>query len=54
MGFLQEKGEGVGWVDILGVWGMKIVIFGMDGQWDPTVPAQGNVCDWVTLLYNRT
>ena len=31
------KGVGVGWMGILGVWGMQSVIFGMDGQWDPTV-----------------
>ena len=40
---------------ILGVWGMQIVISGMDGQWDPTVQCR-EICviDWVTLLYNRT
>ena len=35
------------------VWGMQTIMFEMDGQWDPTVQ-QGNVCGWVTLLYNRT
>ena len=29
--------EGVGWVGIWGIWGIQTVIFGMDGQWDPTV-----------------
>ena len=28
--------EGVGWMGIWGVLGMQIVIFGTDGQWDPT------------------
>ena len=28
---------GVGWMGILGVFEMQTVIFGMDGQWDPTV-----------------
>ena len=30
-------GEGVGWMGILGVWGMQTVLFGINGQWDPTV-----------------
>ena len=33
--------------------GMQIVIFGMDGQIGPYCTTQINVCDWVTLLYNR-
>ena len=35
--FPRGKGEGVGWMSILGVFWMKTVIFGMDGQWDSTV-----------------
>ena len=39
LGFLGwGEGEGVGWMSILGVWGMQTIVFGMDGQWDPTVP----------------
>ena len=30
-------GEGVGWMGILGIWEMQTVLFGMNGQWDPTV-----------------
>ena len=38
---------------------MQIVIFGMDGQLFNYInnfflKEQGNVCDWVSLLYNRT
>ena len=33
----KEEGEGLGWMGILGVWGMQTLIFGMDGQWNPTV-----------------
>ena len=33
----QGKGEGVNWMDILGVLGMQTVIFVVDGQRDPTV-----------------
>ena len=36
MAFLGGR-EGVGWMGILGVFWMQTVIFGMDGQWDPTV-----------------
>ena len=37
MGFPGGKGERVGLMGILGVFWMQTVIFGMDGQWDPTV-----------------
>ena len=36
LGFPRGKGEGVGWMGILGVFRMQTVIFGKDGQWDPT------------------
>ena len=36
LGFSREKGKGVGWMGILGVFWMQTVIFGIDGQWDPT------------------
>ena len=37
LGFPAGRGEGVGWMSILGVLGMQAVIFGMDGQGDPSV-----------------
>ena len=37
LGFLQGEGKGVGWMGTLGVLGMQTVLFGMDGQWYPTV-----------------
>ena len=37
LGLPRGKGKGMGWMIILGVWEMQTVIFGMDGQWDPTV-----------------
>ena len=33
----REKGERVGWIDILGIRGMQTLIFQMYGRWDPTV-----------------
>ena len=36
LGFPRGKGKGVGWMGILGAFWMQTVIFGMDGQWDPT------------------
>ena len=32
--------------------GMQTIIFGMDGQWGPTVQHR-ELCDWITLLYSR-
>ena len=37
LGFQRGKGEGVGWMGIWGVFWMQTLIFGMDGEWDPTV-----------------
>ena len=37
MGFPRDKEQGVGWMGILGVLGMQTIIFGLDGQRDPTV-----------------
>ena len=31
-----REGEGVGWMGLLGVWGVQTVTFGMGGQWVPT------------------
>ena len=36
LGFPGRKGEGMGWIGILGFFWMQNVIFGIDGQWDPT------------------
>ena len=35
--FPRGKGEGVGWMGTLGFFWMQTVIFGMDGQKNPTV-----------------
>ena len=32
LGVSGGRGEEVGWMGILGVWGVQTVIFGMDGQ----------------------
>ena len=37
LGLGVGEGEGVGWIGILGVWEMHTVVFGIDGQWNPTV-----------------
>ena len=37
LGFQRGKGEGVGWIVIWGLFWMQTLIFGMDGEWDPTV-----------------
>ena len=37
MEFPEGKGEGVGWMNILEFFWMQTVIFGMHGQWGPTV-----------------
>ena len=53
-GLVVAKGGGGREWDGRGVrgWGMQTVTFGMDGQGGFCI-AQGNVCDWVTVLYNR-
>ena len=50
------KGErgGSGIDGHLGVFWMQIVIFGMDGQWDPTVQHREMRMIGLLLLYNRT
>ena len=47
-----EKGEGVGWTDSLGFLDANCYVW---NGWamGPYCTAQGTVCDWVTLLYNR-
>ena len=42
---------GRGWMGILGVLWMQTVIFGIGWAIEPYCTAQGNACDWVTLLY---
>ena len=37
LGSPRGKGERVGWMGILGFFLIQTVIFGTDGQWDPTV-----------------
>ena len=48
----KGKEEGVRWMGILGV----VVNCYIWNGWamGPCCTAQGNVCDWVTLLYNGT
>ena len=53
MGFPLGKGEGVWWIGILGGLWMQNVIFGMDGQWGPTIQPR-EMCMIGSLLYNRT
>ena len=47
--FPRGEVEGVGWMDILGVFWMQTVIFGMDGEWDPTVQHR-EMCVIVSLF----
>ena len=54
LGFSRGKEEGVGRMGIWGFLWIQTVIFGMVGQWDPAVQPPGNVCAYITLLYNRT
>ena len=54
----EERGR-TGMDGNLGFFWMQIVIFGMDGKLFNSInnfflKEQGNVCDWVSLLYNRT
>ena len=37
LGVPRVEGEVMGGMGIWGVWGKQTVIFGIDGQWDPTV-----------------
>ena len=48
-----EKGEGVGGMGIWGLGGCKLLYLEWMGMGFYCI-AQGNVCDWVTLLYNTT
>ena len=51
LGFPGGSGKGVdGWA-VQGFW-MQTLILGMDGHGAHST-AEGTVCDWVTLLYNR-
>ena len=47
------EGEGMGGMGILGFGACRLFIW---NEWamGSYRTAQGNVCDWVTLLYNRT
>jgi len=56
-GFPRGKGERVGWMGILRVFWVQTVIFGMDGQWDPTVQHRemcvvGSLCG--TIEFDET
>ena len=51
--FPRGKMEGVGWMGIWGFFGYKLLYLEWMGNGSYCI-AQGNVCDWITLLYNRT
>ena len=54
LGFPRDKEQGVGWMGILGVWGDVNSYIWNGWVMGPYCTAQGNVYDWVTLLYSRT
>ena len=54
LGLPRGTGEGVGW---MGIWGLFLEAnCYVWNEWamGSYCTAPGNVCDWVTLLYNRT
>ena len=49
----KGEGEGVGWTGISGIFGCKWLHLEWMGSGAHYHRAQGTVCDWVTLLYNK-
>ena len=50
----RGKEEGIGWMGILGVFLDANHYIWSGWAMRSYCTIQGNVCDWITLLYNRT